>query len=523
MNFNLALNAYRYSLENPEQLALSGDGKQLTYAELARLARDIAAALWSAGVRPGACVGILASRSIEACAGLLGTLWGGATYVPISLKVPEERLLSVLELSKLSALIADVNGAKLLSERVVAACPNLILVPSEGTAQELRRMTDHKVCAVSTLAGADGPTEPIAVRAEDLGYIMFTSGTTGVPKGVMISAGSVHHFISVMQECYGLTREDRVAEPMELSFDLSVFNMFMTWNAGASLHLVPLAQVMAPTKFIKDNSITVWLSVPSVIALMKRLKALKPGALPSLRYSLFCGEPLPLSAVQSWREAAPNSIVDNLYGPTEATVACLHERVSDVPTVTPTRGIISIGDPFAGMEACIVDSDLRILSREQPGELALSGPQLAVGYFRAPELSASRFPVISGKRWYLTGDLAYQDAAGKFHHLGRTDNQVKVLGYRVELEEIEAHLRSVSKSELVAAVAWPVSHGTADGIVAFVTERTISVAEIREALRKRLPSYMVPTSVRAIDSMPLNANGKVDRRALVARLESEKP
>jgi non-ribosomal peptide synthetase component F len=325
-----------------------------------------------------------------------------------------------------------------------------------------------------------------------------------------------------MHERYGLTPEDRIAEPMELSFDLSVFNMFMTWDAGASLHLVPSAQVMAPAKFIRDNGITVWLSVPSVIAMMKRVKALKPGSLPSLRYSFFCGEPLPLGAVQSWREAAPHSIVDNLYGPTEATVACLHERVTDSPVVTPERGIISIGDPFAGMQACIVSSDLQILARGQTGELALSGPQLASGYFRAPELSASRFPVISGKRWYLTGDLAYQDCGGKFHHLGRTDNQVKVLGYRVELEEVEAHLRILSDTELVAAVAWPMSDGTADGIVGFVAGRAIAPTEIREALRKRLPSYMVPASIRSIESMPLNANGKVDRKALFAELEKEK-
>src|SRR5262249_21018529 len=161
-----------------------------------------------------------------------------------------------LELSNLSALIADVTGTKLLSNKVVVGCPKLILVPDERTARELRRTTDHKVCALSTLASANGPTEPIAVRAENLSYIMFTSGTTGVPKGVMISAGSVHHFISVIQERYGLTREDRVVGPMELSFDLSVFNMFMTWNAGASLHLVPLAEVMASAKFIKENRIT---------------------------------------------------------------------------------------------------------------------------------------------------------------------------------------------------------------------------------------------------------------------------
>jgi D-alanine--poly(phosphoribitol) ligase subunit 1 len=519
---NLALGVHRHSLSNPDRLALSAGGRQLTYSALAGLARNIAAALQSAGVKPGQRVCVLASRSIEACAGVLGASWAGVTYVPISLKAPEERLVTVLGLAEPAALIADATGAKLLSERVVDASPSLILVPDEDIARELRSGRKRAVHAVNTLGGADERAEPAGMRAEDLSYIMYTSGTTGVPKGVMISAGSVRHFLSFMQERYGLTPEDRVAEPMELSFDLSVFNMFMTWNAGASLHPVPAAQVTAPARFIGDNRITVWFSVPSVIAMMKRLKSLKPGSLPGLRYSLFCGEPLPVSGVHSWREAAPNSIVDNLYGPTEATVACLHERVTDSPAVTPQRGVIAIGTPFAGIEACIVDPDLRILAAEQPGELALSGPQLASGYFRAPELSLARFPTIGGKRWYLTGDLAYQDSAGKFHHLGRIDNQIKVLGYRVELEEIEAHLRGVCETELVAAVAWPVSHGTAEGIVAFVAGKEISPAQIREALRKRIPSYMVPASIRSIESIPLNANGKVDRQALSTQLDGEK-
>jgi non-ribosomal peptide synthetase component F len=337
----------------------------------------------------------------------------------------------------------------------------------------------------------------------------------------MISAGSVRHFLQSMRTRFAFTRDDRVAEPIELSFDLSVFNMFMTWNAGASLHLVPASQVMAPAKFIKQNRITVWFSIPSVITMMKRTKSLKPDSLPELRYSIFCGEPLPLSAVQSWREAAPNSIIDNLYGPTEATVACLQERVTDSPVVTPQRGIISIGDPIPGMEACIVNSNLQVLPPTQSGELAVSGPQLASGYFHAPDLTSLRFKEISGKRWYLTGDLAYQDEAGKFHHLGRLDHQVKILGYRVELEEIEAHLRDVSGTDLTAAVAWPVSNGTAEGIVGFVA-KPIVPEQVRESLRKRLPSYMVPSSIRSLEHLPLSPNGKIDRNALIKLLNGEK-
>ncbi|MEO7986975.1 MAG: amino acid adenylation domain-containing protein [Gemmatimonadales bacterium] len=523
MSLSLASGVCRYGAKQPERLALCADGRRLTYGELARLARKIAAALRESGVQPGGRVGILASRSIDACAGVLGASWAGATYVPISLKSPEKRLLHVLDLSGVSALLADSTGAKLLSERVLAAGPRLILVPDADTARALSLRIDKQIRAVSTLADTDELAEPVPVRAEDLAYVMFTSGTTGVPKGVMVSVGSVHHFLTVMQERYGLTPEDRVGEPMELSFDLSVFNMFMAWKTGASLHVVPSTHVMAPGKFIRENGVTVWLSVPSVIAMMKRVKALKPGSLPSLRYSLFCGEPLPAAAVQSWREAAPNSVIDNLYGPTEATVACLHERVTEDPLITPEREVISIGEPLDGMEACIVDFDLHVLEPGQAGELAVAGPQLATGYLGAPELSTARFPMIAGKRWYLTGDLAYADAAGKFHHLGRIDNQVKVLGYRVELEEIEAHLRHVAETELVAAVAWPVSHGTAEGIVGFVAGRQIVPGEIRDALKQRVPSYMVPASIRAIDSLPLTANGKVDRKALGALLDGDRP
>jgi D-alanine--poly(phosphoribitol) ligase subunit 1 len=196
-----------------------------------------------------------------------------------------------------------------------------------------------------------------------------------------------------------------------------------------------------------------------------------------MRMSMFCGEPLLAAAALSWAEVAANSVVENFYDPMEATVACQYQEVTDPPAITPRRGVIAIGPPFLGMEATIMGEGLRFLPPGEEGELALSGVQLALGYLSAPEITAARIPVIDGKRWYLTGYLAMQDEDGTFQHLGRIDNQVKVRGARIELEETETHLRA-------AAVAWPVENGSAAGITGFVTGTEIEPGAVREALKK---------------------------------------
>jgi len=348
---------------------------------------------------------------------------------------------------------------------------------------------------------------------------MFTSGSTGVPKGVVVTAGNVAHFLAAIEERFSFRPTDRFSQLFELNFDLSVADMANAWSVGASLHVVPATQLMAPARFLQEHELTVWFSVPSTAVMMGRMRLLRPGAFPSLRYSLFCGEPLPLSTVEQWRQAAPQSIIENLYGPTEATIFCLGERVTWPPNVTPNRGTIAIGKPLRGTNAAVIDSARRALGPGQPGELALSGGQVAQGYFADPGTTRARFPLIDGETWYLTGDLAYRDDAGVFHHLGRIDNQVKVLGNRVELEEVEAHLREVCGCDSVCAVAWPVQHGSASGIIAFVSGVHLASQAVREAMRERLPSYMVPSEVRILDDLPHGVTGKVDRTALVQLLE----
>lgn len=287
------------------------------------------------------------------------------------------------------------------------------------------------------------------------------------------------------------------------------------------MYVVPPEQLMAPGKFIKDNQLTIWNSVPSIALFMQRIGMLTPGAFPQLRYSLFGGEALPLALAQAWEAAAPNSHVENLYGPTEATVQCTVQRLTDPPNATKDRGVLAIGYPLEGLEADVLDSNLNPLAGSEPGELAVSGRQLARGYFNDQEMTAARFPVLRGKQWYRTGDLVYRDQSGAFHHLGRVDNQVKMLGNRVELEEVEAHLRAITGTDLVVAIGWPVVDGRASGIVAFLCGSRVRAQAARGAMQQRVPSYMVPQRILEIDPMPLNPAGKFDRRELVQRLEQK--
>jgi D-alanine--poly(phosphoribitol) ligase subunit 1 len=504
---------------NPDRLALSVAGQDFSYCELLALVWPVANWLRDRLVGKSPRVGILASRSWAAYAGILATSSAGGTYVPIHPDCPEDRILRILSAASLDALIVDDRGIKALSPTVAAACPKHVLAPANNSAVSLHS-NGHGIAILGkdSLPPSTSELAPVEPDASRLAYIMFTSGTTGSPKGVIISEGNVSSFLSAMQQHFSFQPSDRVPQTFEFTFDLSVWAMLAAWGSGGSLHVVPAGQLMGPSGFIREKQLTVWLSVPSTISCMRSLKMLTTGAFPSLRYSGFCGEPLPAASAEAWRQAAPNSIIANVYGPTEATIACLAQVCSDPPVTTKERNIVAIGKAFSGMKAAVVDSSNNFLPAGETGELALSGPQIASGYLNEPTRTAARFPTINGEVWYLTGDLAYQDAAGIFHHLGRTDNQVKVLGNRVELEEVEAHLRDVCETESVAALPWPIDSGSARGIVAFVAGTTASPALIRKSMQRRVPTYMVPSQVRVLDDLPHNTSGKTDRNALAALL-----
>jgi len=526
VHYNLASPFYESSCAHPQNLALTVGDAQFTYAALREQVQPVARWLQTHCKSRAPRVGILAARSRETYLGILGTCWAGGTYIPLSPKYPEERLLQHFERIELDALVVDSSGMPLLTERVLGRGPRNILLLGTATSSE-RRLSSGAALIFSgndALPVFDPTDQPVELPPEHTAYIIFTSGTTGVPKGVMIPASAVAHFIEAMQVQYAILPTDRMAGITEITFDISVFDLFVTWKYAAALLVVPATQMMAPSSFIQRHRATIVFTVPSIAASLQRMKLLAPNSMTSLRYSFFAGEPLPVASASLWKAAAPNSVVDNLFGPTEATVVCIGQRYDGPENATPKRGVVAIGKPFPGMEAAIADAaSLAFLPDGEQGELLLSGPQLSCGYFGDADASAKRFPTLAGRRWYRTGDLAYRDTVGIFHHLGRIDNQVKVLGLRVELEEIEAHLREVYETDSVAAIAWPVEHGSASGIVAFVGGCFgADDPTLKALIKKRLPSYMVPSAIRHIESIPLNANGKVDRKELAEILAGEK-
>jgi amino acid adenylation domain-containing protein len=497
---NLALPFYQFAQSQPGTAALRVDAATFTYADLGRHAQGIAD--WIAEQSSGRAqrIAILGGRSYETYAGLLGTCWSGAAYIPMNPKIPAARLRQMLDTIRPEAVLFDGEGEAVLSD--------------------LRGSLACSLLRVAALDPAPGLCEPVPVNPEDPAYILFTSGSTGVPKAAPIAFRGVACYLAAMAQQFPLNPQDRVAQPCDLSFDVSASNIFTAWGSGATLCVVPVTQAMAPRDFIRGEEITCWFSTPTVAVFLDEMKMLRPGIFPSLRYSIFAGDVLPESTANRWQEAAPASSLHNLYGPTEATISCIGIRYRGPETLTPGRAIVAMGRPFENTELRIWDNNGRDIETYQPGELLIGGPQVGLGYWHDPELTEARFPVINGSRWYRTGDLVYRDSNGVYHFLGRVDNQVKVRGYRVELGEIEAHLREVCSSSAVAAVPWPVRLGSATGIVAFVSGTERSPAEIQRVMRDRLPAQSVPNQVRVLDQLPVGLSGKIDRKALTAVLES---
>lgn len=499
----------------PDRLALWVDGEETSYGQLFASVQAIAGWIASLGAGPNPRVAILAVRSRTAYTGVLAAAWAGAAYVPLNARAPVTYLEEILRAARPQALLVDEVGMALLRDGLLALAPGPVLAPFCPPPPGLQ----GRVATSRDLEALQPQQTPAPVSTDQVAYLMFTSGTTGKPKGIAVTVGNVNHLLRVLQDRYRLAPEDRVSQAFELTFDLSVFDIFMTLRAGASLHVLPGPQMVAPARFIRQQQLSVWFSVPSLIGLLAQMRMLPPGVFPTLRLSLFCGEALPSGSAGVWQAAAPNSRVENLYGPTEATVACLLQDCGETGAVTPGRGIVAIGKPFPGLHAAILGPDHQFLPPGTEGELAIAGPQVTPGYWDNAPLTAERFPTLDHpemgpRRWYLTGDRARQDATGRFHFLGRVDNQVQVRGNRVELDAVDFHLRELSGCDQAVAVFVPGREPWDNQIVGAVAAKSLDAQTLRNRLSLRLPAYMVPQRIVRVDSFPRNASGKIDRNAL---------
>ncbi len=503
----------------PDAAALIVEGRTRTYGELESAARTWAAAICERLERAPERVGVFGHRSEVVFTGTLAALLGGAAFVPLNRTFPPERTRTMIDAADLDAIIVDRGSASQLD----GILPRLRRVPLVLRPEEDGTSANGgagNVLGGRKLAGTRPLTSLPPVLPDEVAYLLFTSGSTGTPKGVPVTHANVLHFIDVMTTRYGISAEDRFSQTFDQTFDLSVFDLFVAWERGACVCVPEPLELIAPTRFVNRHELTVWFSVPSIPALMRKKGFLKPGIFPTLRLSLFCGEPLPVASAEAWQAAAPQSILENLYGPTELTIACLLHRWD--PRSSPelaVNGMVPIGRPYPGLGAVLLDEELCPVEGDGPGELCVSGPQTVPGYWQDAGRTAERFisvPVSQSTtvRVYRTGDRVMRLRTGDYAYLGRVDHQIKVLGHRLELGEVEAALRRHPNVVEAVAVGWPVEDGTAHGIVAFVSGAGIEPTTLLEMVRTMLPDFMVPRELRLVETMPLNANGKIDRNAL---------
>ncbi|WP_306189168.1 AMP-binding protein [Streptomyces sp. MK5] len=362
------------------------------------------------------------------------------------------------------------------------------------------------------------------VGPDDVAYIIFTSGSTGAPKGVPVRHRNICAYLERVAGRYGIGPGSRLSQTFELTFDGSVHDLFVAWAGGGTLVVPRRSQLLSPVKTINNLRLTHWFSVPSLITFASRLGTLAPGSMPTLRWSVFGGEPLTLQAAREWRTAAPGSRLEVLYGPTEVTISCtayrFPEDIADWPH-TP-NGTAPIGTGHPAMELMLLGEDGR---PGDSGELCVRGPLCFAGYLD-PAHDAGRFltedlrPAGDGpperRYWYRTGDrVTVRD--GRLVHLGRTDHQVKIRGHRIELGEIEAALRGQPGVRDAIVVTVPAADGEPE-LRAAVSGPGCVPDRLYTALGDRLPPYMMPSRITVLDRLPLNPNGKIDRRAVLTEL-----
>jgi len=482
------------SLRFPDNPAIFVNGRSYTYVELNRLCSSVRAILKAHQVKRGDRIGIFTEDDIFTYASVLGILSCGACYVPLNHDNPVERNRTI---------IADA-GINLL-----------LYSEKEDEAREVSVSSGSKCQPVNNrVAPSLDQLAPKDQVHGDLCYLLFTSGTTGKPKGVPIYHSNLSAFLDMVLDTgrYDFNPNDRFLQMFELTFDLSVFSFLVPLSVGASFYPISHNRMayLEVADILEAKEITVALMVPSVINYLKPYFG--EMNLPKMKYSLFCGEALYHETLCGWAHCVPEAKIENLYGPTEATIFCLrYEWERGEKPHSDGKGIVPIGRPMEGMDAFkLSDSGL-----DEEGELCLSGAQVTRGYWNNAAKTAEAFGTTKdGQTFYRTGDLCKLDRAGNFLYLGRIDNQVKIDGHRVELEEIEFHARAFCRDKQVVASVNR-SEGGSHYILLFVETENDLGRGLEEHLRKQLPDYMIPKEMLAVSRFPLNSNGKIDRKALL--------
>lgn len=489
--------------QHKEHIALRYDARVVTYGELDALANKIAGFLREQGVSKHDVIGIFGSKEPIVYASILASLKLGAIYTNIDEENPKVRLEKILLTSQPKILISDHQPSSDIT----------------SSARELQiPLYSLDEVRLKTYASSDvqGMTE---VTGSDPAYIMFTSGSTGTPKGVLVSHANIISFLSWSIERYGVTPEDIFAQVSPLYFDNSVFDLYTALFSGASLAPIKKELLKSPLDLVKSVDqlgCTLFFSVPSLLIYLTTMRVLDGRVMQSVRTFTFGGEGYPKSELKKLYDLyAPRATFINVYGPTEGTCICTSYEITEID-FEELESLPLLGRLNRGFDHLILDEHGKPVEVGETGELCLLGPNIALGYYNDSKRSDQVFianPLQKRfvQNMYLTGDLVDVDEEGLLYFRGRKDNQIKHMGYRIELEEIENAINTLAFVNQSAVIYERVQSAYGKIIAFIATDDDIQEREIKQVLQDSLPAYMIPNIIHRQSHLPKNSNGKVDK------------
>jgi amino acid adenylation domain-containing protein len=492
------------------------DDCAITYHDLDLLSDRLRDRLIHLGIRPGDRVGIYLRKSIDAVASIFGILKAGAAYVPTDPGAPPARNAFIFGDCNVKAIIIETTFVDKLSAEFEdhKEIPALLVLEGVGGGQYLQAALEKTTAKVP-----ESSVSP-ELSPDSLAYILYTSGSTGRPKGVMLSQQNALSFIDWCSEVFEPTEVDRFSSHAAFHFDLSILDIYVSLKHGATLVLVEETIGKDPVRlarWISEKKITVWYSTPSILSFLAQYGKLDQYDYSDLRLILFAGEVFPIKHLRTLKDLLPHPRYYNLYGPTETNVCTYYEL--------PARLTAEHTKPFPIGKPCTHYGDLiRVVDEEgqdvevgQRGELIASGPGVMQGYWNLPERTANAFLVdSSGRRWYKTGDIVFQDGDGNYHYVSRRDRMVKKRGYRIELGEIEAGLYKHPEVKEAAAIAISTEENGVQikAFLSFKGEKHPSRIELKRFCAENMLSYMIPDYFSFLDSLPKTSTNKIDYQKL---------